>query len=74
MSAANAPTAAGSPARDTRAVSFTSAVSAVPESGRTDASPYGLRSLRTRLYRVRFHQDNDTMRILRVRNRREAYR
>jgi len=25
-------------------------------------------------YRVRFHQDNDTMRILRVRNRREAYR
>jgi len=25
-------------------------------------------------YRVRFHQDDDTMRILRVRNRREAYR
>jgi mRNA-degrading endonuclease RelE of RelBE toxin-antitoxin system len=30
--------------------------------------------LRVGDYRVRFHQDNDTMRILRVRNRREAYR
>jgi len=25
-------------------------------------------------YRVRFHREDDTMRILRVRNRREAYR
>jgi mRNA-degrading endonuclease RelE of RelBE toxin-antitoxin system len=30
--------------------------------------------LRVGDYRVRFHQDDDTMRILRVRNRREAYR
>ena len=30
--------------------------------------------LRVGDYRVRFHQDNDTMRILRGRNRREAYR
>ena len=30
--------------------------------------------LRVGDYRVRFHQDNDTIRILRVRNRREAYR
>lgn len=30
--------------------------------------------LRVGDYRARFHQDNDTMRILRVRNRREAYR
>jgi mRNA-degrading endonuclease RelE of RelBE toxin-antitoxin system len=30
--------------------------------------------LRVGEYRVRFHQDDDTMRILRVRNRREAYR
>lgn len=30
--------------------------------------------LRVGDYRVRFHQDNDTMHILRVRNRREAYR
>lgn len=30
--------------------------------------------LRVGDYRVRFRQDNDTMRILRVRNRREAYR
>lgn len=27
-----------------------------------------------RYYRVRFHQDSETMLILRVRNRREAYR
>lgn len=25
-------------------------------------------------YRVRFHQDGETLRVLRVRNRREAYR
>ena len=30
--------------------------------------------LRVGDYRVRFHQDNNIMRILRVRNRREAYR
>jgi mRNA interferase RelE/StbE len=30
--------------------------------------------LRVGDYRVRFHQDLDTIRILRVRNRREAYR
>jgi mRNA interferase RelE/StbE len=30
--------------------------------------------LRVGDYRVRFQQDDDTMRILRVRNRREAYR
>ena len=30
--------------------------------------------LRVGDYRVRFHQENDTVRILRVRNRREAYR
>ncbi len=30
--------------------------------------------LRVGDYRIRFHQDNDTVRILRVRNRREAYR
>lgn len=30
--------------------------------------------LRVGDYRVRFHQDKETMRILRVRNRREAYR
>ena len=30
--------------------------------------------LRVGDYRVRFHQDDDTMRIFRVRNRREAYR
>ena len=30
--------------------------------------------LRVGDYRVRFHQDGDTIRVLRVRNRREAYR
>jgi mRNA-degrading endonuclease RelE of RelBE toxin-antitoxin system len=30
--------------------------------------------LRVGDYRVRFHMDDETMRILRVRNRREAYR
>jgi mRNA-degrading endonuclease RelE of RelBE toxin-antitoxin system len=30
--------------------------------------------LRVGDYRVRFHQDDDIMRIIRVRNRREAYR
>jgi len=30
--------------------------------------------LRVGDYRVRFHQDDDAIRILRVRNRREAYR
>lgn len=30
--------------------------------------------LRVGDYRVRFHQDHDTLRIIRVRNRREAYR
>lgn len=30
--------------------------------------------LRVGDYRVRFHLDDDTMRILRVRNRKEAYR
>ncbi len=30
--------------------------------------------LRVGDFRVRFHLDNDTMRILRVRNRKEAYR
>ncbi|MGO9231488.1 MAG: type II toxin-antitoxin system RelE family toxin [Bryobacteraceae bacterium] len=30
--------------------------------------------LRVGDYKVRFHQDDDTVRILRVRNRREAYR
>ena len=30
--------------------------------------------LRVGDYRVRFHLDNDTLRVLRVRNRREAYR
>ncbi len=30
--------------------------------------------LRVGDYRVRFHQDEDVMRILRIRNRREAYR
>jgi mRNA-degrading endonuclease RelE of RelBE toxin-antitoxin system len=30
--------------------------------------------LRAGDYRVRFHQDGETIRVLRVRNRREAYR
>jgi mRNA-degrading endonuclease RelE of RelBE toxin-antitoxin system len=30
--------------------------------------------LRAGDYRVRFHQDGETVRVLRVRNRREAYR
>ena len=30
--------------------------------------------LRVGDYRVRFHRDNETVRVLRVRNRREAYR
>ena len=60
-------------------VAFKQAVERFAETGTGDVkklqgvNPPEFR-LRVGDYRARFHQDGDTIRILRVRNRREAYR
>jgi mRNA-degrading endonuclease RelE of RelBE toxin-antitoxin system len=44
------------------------------ETALTDMGSLAEFRLRVGDYRVRFHQDGDTMRILRVRHRKDAYR